>query len=133
MSEIILKGRLRGYQRMRMYKLLDMLYTPKELSEQIGFTQRQVYRVYIPAGCPHERDDKRHIWINGQEFRKWFDVIYAKRNLEADEIFCLTCRRAVKKVNPQRKEKDGLIYDLCACPKCGRVLARIVDNHKKRK
>jgi hypothetical protein len=132
-AEVLIRGRLDGMQRNRLKRLLNMMYSPREFAEEIGINVDRVYMVYIPGGCPHERDDKRHIWINGQEFRKWFELTYAKRNLKADEVFCLTCKRAVEKVNPQRKEKDGLIYDVCACPKCGRVLARIVDNHKKRK
>ena len=63
----LLQGRLNGAQN-RNRKLLDMLYTPKELANEIGINVRQVYKVYIPAGCPHERDEHRHIWINGKAF-----------------------------------------------------------------
>jgi len=60
-EKMLLRGRLGGKQRMRLEKLLDMLYKPRELAEEIGFTQRQVYRAYLPAGCPHDKDDRRHI------------------------------------------------------------------------
>ena len=43
----------------------------RELADEIGFNVRQMYRVYIPNGCPHNRDDSRHLWINGLEFRNW--------------------------------------------------------------
>lgn len=72
-KEIKLKGRLKGCQRMRLIKLFDMLYKPSELAEEVGFTRRQVYRVYIPAGCPHKRDEHKHIWINGKAFREWYE------------------------------------------------------------
>jgi len=72
-EEMHLKGRLNGSQRMRLIKLLDMLYKPSELAEEVGFTRRQVYRVYIPSGCPHTRDEKRYIWINGKAFREWYE------------------------------------------------------------
>ena len=70
-TEIILKGRLKGYQRMRLIKLLDMEYTPGELAIEVGFNRRQVYRVYMHQGCPHRRDNKRRLWINGKEFQEW--------------------------------------------------------------
>ncbi len=55
-SNIILQGRLDGRQRNRLKRLLDMMYSPKELSEEIGVNKEQIYRVYVPLGCPHERD-----------------------------------------------------------------------------
>ena len=109
-----------------------MLYSPKELAEEIGITIDQVYRVYIPAGCPHERDEWRHILINGKVFKAWFEENYQKRSLEPGQAFCLTCKKAVKMINPVRKQKDRLIYDLCDCPNCGRKLTRIID-HKRGK
>ena len=51
-KEILLRGRLGGKQRLRLEKLLDMLYMPSELAEEVGFNRRQVYRVYIHFGCP---------------------------------------------------------------------------------
>jgi hypothetical protein len=132
-GEVLLRGRLNGMQRNRLKRLLNMMYSPRELAEEIGVNVDRVYMVYVPGGCPNERDEKRYIWINGISFRKWFEEVYAKRTLKADEVFCRTCKRAVEKVNPERKQKEGLVYDLCVCPRCGRVLARIIDNHKKRK
>ncbi len=128
---ILLKGRLNGQQRNRLVKLLDMLYTPSELAQEIGFTVRQVYRVYIHAGCPHVRDEQRHIWINGKAFREWVEEVYKKRDLARNEAFCLTCKKPVKVVNPIEKQEGRLIYWLCDCPLCGRKLARIVNREKR--
>ena len=36
MAEAILKGRLDGRQRNRLKGLFDMMYTPRELAEEIG-------------------------------------------------------------------------------------------------
>ena len=128
---IFLRGRLSGQQRNRLVKLLDMLYSPSELAQEIGFTVRQVYRVYIPAGCPNERDQLRRIWINGKSFREWVEEIYKKRYLARNEAFCLTCKKPVKVVNPVEKKEGRLIYWLCYCPECGRKLARIVNREKR--
>ena len=130
--EVLLRGRLNGKQRNRLKRLLNMMYMPRELAEEVGFNTDQVYMVYIPGGCPHERDDKRHIWINGKAFRFWFEDVYKKRSLQAGEAFCKTCKRAVKMIEPLRKNSDGLIYDLGSCPNCGRRLARIVDRKKRK-
>ena|SRR5271157_2446613 len=130
-TKLFLQGRLKGYQRMQMYKLLDMLYTPSELAKEIGFTQRQVYRVYIPAGCPHEQDEHRYLWINGKVFREWYEVTYPRMTLKEDEAFCLTCKRPVKMANPVRKKKGGFVYLLSKCPNCGRKLPKIIENNKQ--
>jgi hypothetical protein len=130
-DEILLRGRLDGQKRNRLVKLLDMLYKPSELAEEIGFTVRQVYRVYIPAGCPHERDHRGHLWINGKLFREWFEEVYKKRKLARYEAFCLSCKKAVKIVGPIEKQEGRLIYWLSDCPNCGRRLARIVNKEKR--
>jgi hypothetical protein len=129
-SEILLKGRLDGNQRNRLAKLLDMLYTPKELAEVIGFEKRQVYRVYLPAGCPSQRNELNHIWINGKKFREWIKETYKKQDMGLNEAFCLSCKQVVKMINPERKQEGRLFYYLCSCPKCGRSLARIITRGK---
>ncbi len=128
---ILLKGRLDGNQRNRLARLLDMLYTPSELAKEIGFTTRQVYRVYIPAGLPHERDQKSRIWINGKVFQEWVKEVYKKQELGMNEAFCLTCKQAVKMVGPERKQEGRLFYYICTCPNCGRKLARIITRGKR--
>jgi hypothetical protein len=128
---ILLKGRLSGQQRTRLIKLLDMMYTPSELAEEIGFSVRQVYRVYIPAGCPYTKDEKRRLWINGKEFREWAKEIYGKREMEHEEAFCLTCKHPIKMVNPVKKEKGGIVYLVCVCPTCGRKIARFIEKKKR--
>jgi hypothetical protein len=130
-DEILLRGRLDSQQKNRLVKLLDMMYAPSELAEEVGFTVRQVYRVYISAGCPHERDSNNRVWINGKVFREWANEVYKKRNLAGDEAFCLTCKKAVKAVNPVEKKKDRLIYWSCVCPNCGRKIARFLDREKR--
>jgi hypothetical protein len=129
-EEIELKGRLDGRQRNRLKSLLNMKYRPREIAEEVGFSVHQVYRVYIPLGCPHLRDERRHIWINGTSFAKWYVDFYKKRRLQDNESFCLTCRIGVEKINPKRHKDNNLIYDISFCPGCGRKLAKIVDRVK---
>lgn len=129
-DKIILKGRLSGTQRNRLVSLLDMLYKPSELAEEVGFTRRQVYRVYIPAGCPHMRDEQRHIWINGKVFREWYEENYPRVSLAQDEIFCLTCKKGVKIINPKKEKKERLHYLTSYCPNCGRKSTKIITREK---
>lgn len=129
-EEIILKGRLDGNQKNRLAKLLDMMYSPSELANEIGFTKRQIYRVYIPLGCPHQKDEKNHLWINGKLFRDWVRDLYKKRSLKTNEAFCLTCKKAVLMVGKVRKQKGRLFYFQCKCSNCGRVLIRIITRGK---
>jgi hypothetical protein len=89
-GEIILQGRLNGKQRYKVNQLLDMLYSPKELADEIGVHTDQIYRVYVPLGCPSERDEKNHIFINGKAFAEWYGKQYAKLKLAQDETFSNT-------------------------------------------
>jgi hypothetical protein len=124
---IILAGRLDGVQRNKLKSLFDMLYTPKELASEIGINVNQIYSVYIPLGCPTERDNARHIFINGRDFSTWYLSFYVKLRLGKDETFCKTCKGAVKIFQPVQKVKDGLTYVLSVCPSCGRGLTKIID------
>jgi len=130
MDEIITKGRLNGTQRMRLGKLLNMLYTPNELANEIGFTQRQVYRVYIPLGCPSIKDERNHRWINGREFAEWYEATYPKLTLSEDQAFCLGCKRVVAMSNPKRHKKGKLHYWIFNCSNCGNKVAKIITKDK---
>lgn len=127
---MLLKGRLNGRERTRLGKLLDMLYKPSELAEEVGFTARQVYRVYIPLGCPSVKEDG-HIWVNGRGFAEWYEATYPKQTLLPDEAFCLTCKMPVKIHKPVERKTGRLFYLICECPNCGRPLARIVDRDRR--
>jgi hypothetical protein len=129
-EKIELRGRLDGRQRNRLKSLLNMMYRPSEIAEEIGFSIHQVYRAYLPLGCPHSRDSRGHIWINGKEFHDWYQKFYKKRKLRIDEAFCLTCKKAVEKIDPIRKWKNGLIYEISICPICGRKLAKIINRKR---
>lgn len=124
---MILKGRLDGIQRNRLKSLFDMMYSTRELAEEIGITIDQIYNVYVPLGCPSERDNLNHILINGKAFTEWYSKVYPKLRLKANETFCKTCKKGVAIHKPKQKEKDGLVYVLSKCPNCGRRLTKIIS------
>ncbi len=128
---MILKGRLDGKQKNKLKSLFDMMYSPRELANEIGVHIDQIYAVYIPLGCPHERDKQKHISINGKVFADWYSNLYTKTKLAQDEAFCLTCKKGVKIINPTTKTKDDLTYLLSNCPNCGRVLPKIIEKKRR--
>lgn len=122
----VLKGRLKGNQLRKLSSLLNMLYSPSELANQIGFTRRQVYRAYIPLGCPHERDETNHIWINGVAFRKWYEKTYKKVKLEDNEAYCVSCKNVVDIQIFEEKQSGRYRYQQFFCPNCGGTICKSV-------
>lgn len=130
MDEMILKGRLDGIQRNRLKGLFDMMYSTRELAEEIGINIDQIYNVYVPLGCPIERDERNHILINGKSFAEWYSKVYVKIRLKENETFCKTCKKGVAIHKPKKKQKGGLVYVLSECPNCGRKLTRILSEKR---
>ena len=131
-DEIILKGRLNGSQRNKAKRLLDMMYTPRELSEEIGVSLQQIHRVYIPLGCPHTKDRRGRILINGEAFKDWVIDIYKKKKLNANQAFCVSCKKIVQITDPKITSKGNLIYQLSKCPLCGKNVTRFISCKRKR-
>jgi hypothetical protein len=129
-TKLKLQGRFNGSQRMRLAKLLDMLYTPAEIASIVGFSRRQFYRVYFPAGCPDKRDTKGFHWVNGKAFAKWYSENYKKVTLSPGEIFCLTCKTPVPIINAETRQRKDLVYITCTCPNCSRPLAKYIKHEK---
>lgn len=127
-----MKGKLNGWQKSKLQWLLHMKYTPRELAEELQINVRQFYRVYLPLGIPHEKDENGRIWIVGTEFYKWYYENYAKAKIEENEAYCLGCKSPVIMKNPERKTKKKLVYWLCECPDCGRSLSKIISNRGKK-
>jgi hypothetical protein len=57
--------------RERLSDLLEMLYRPSEIAEVLGIGKDTLYTGWIPAGAPHTRDEKGHIWIVGTALAAW--------------------------------------------------------------
>ena len=61
----------------RARQLLYMKYRPSELAEIIGCHLLQIYSAYIPAGCPHERDENEASDNTLVAYRKGLEVFVA--------------------------------------------------------
>jgi endogenous inhibitor of DNA gyrase (YacG/DUF329 family) len=110
-----------------------MEYKPSELAEELGVNVLTVYRRYIPAGCPHRKDEHGQIWIHGESFAVWAQGIHKQERAKKDKVlqsgegWCLTCKKVVVIQNPHTRPlrgKAGLMEGIC--PVCGRKVTRTV-------
>ena len=118
----------RRSQIIRLGRLLEMRYRPSELADEIGCHVDTVYRSYIPAGCPHTRDESGHIWIVGTEFAKWAREMNSQRGttLDDDEGYCLKCEQPVQISGPTKVRPTNRYLELLSftCPQCGTTVNR---------
>ncbi len=117
-------------QIVKLGRLLNMLYKPAEIAEEIGVTADTVYRSYLPAGLPHTRDEQGNIWIHGTAFVSWAREVIARRKnkrapLPDDHAWCLKCNEPVPLINPKVKKSNHYLELLQArCPNCGKMVNR---------
>jgi len=111
-------------------RLLDMLYRPAELAEELDIHVDTIYRSYIPAGLPIQRDAKGNYWIHGPAFVAWArETVTRKkakrRGLPEGYAWCLNCNRAVKIISPRVRAVNRYLELLQgSCPHCGRTVNR---------
>ena len=116
-------------------RILNMLYKPSEIAEEIGVTTDTVVRSYLPAGLPHTRDAKNRVWIHGPTFVSWAKATISKRKsqrapLADNHAWCLRCNKPVEMRTPSIHPINHYLELLQArCPSCGckinRAQARI--------
>ena len=112
--------------------LLPMLYTPSELSEEVGVAVETIRDWVQHADVPHERDGSGHIWIHGRRFADW--VANAKktreaRRLEDDQALCVACRSVVKLQASEVRIQGKHVRRIGVCPECGSQVYRAVRHH----
>lgn len=121
------------FERIHLIKLerfLDMMYRPVEIAEEVGVHKDTVYRCYLPAGLPCERDGLGNIWIHGLTFARWARETYKakgrkKAGMAEGLAWCLRCKTAVPLVDPlPRVINRYLTLDQARCPGCGGVVNR---------
>ncbi len=84
-------------------------------------------------GAPHEKDQNRHIWINGKDFKDWFVSTYTKVRMTENQTFCLTCKKPVEILNPELRKTGDIEFILSICLNCNRKLAKITKNYRREK
>jgi hypothetical protein len=112
----------------RLGRLLRMEYRPAELAEELGCGADTIYRHYLPAGCPHRRDERGHIWIVGTDFAEWVRATLkqGKTPMTEGEAYCLKCNRPVNMKGRLEVEPVNYYLELVKgeCPACGTTVNR---------
>ena len=123
----------------RARRLLHMRYRPTELAEELGCNVIKIYRRYIPAGCPHERDKRNRIWIVGDQFRDWMLAVRreaaaaGRAKLGEGQAYCVVCEQAVDMVGELTVRPVNTHLELVQgrCSQCGAVVSRGRGRGKK--
>jgi hypothetical protein len=123
----------------KLERLLNMLYRPAEIAEEIGLAPDTIYRSYLPAGLPHIRDEDGDIWIHGPTFVAWArETVSLKKSKRAGlpdgYAWCLKCNQTVPLTDPTIKPVNYYLELLqSACPICGCTVnrARARGRHDK--
>jgi len=112
----------------RLDRLLRMRYRPSEIATELACHVDTIYRSYIPAGCPHERDGAGHIWIVGTEFAKWARAESSQKHasLADGEAYCFRCRRPTKMTGPIAVRPTNHYLEIVTgrCSECGTEVNR---------
>ena len=99
-----------------------MLYKPSEVAEELGAPLQTIHD-WTKQDLPHERDNRGHLWINGQRLADWINQKRQARRgppLGQHEAYCLPCRMPVRLVNPGLHSTTGKQVLLSGtCPHCG--------------
>ena len=138
MSEV--KFRLKKAQGYKVRFLLDMMYKPVEIAEQLGVSVDTVYRSYLPAGAPNQMDKAGRVWIYGPAFASWAKAyLMEKQNrkpvvmMAESEAWCLKCNHPVAILGPKRRDVKKRVQRLTGhCPECGKVVNRFVTGNLNR-
>lgn len=131
MTERKYTGMTRG-QAKKLERLLHMKYKPSEVSREIGITTDMIYRTYLPAGAPCERDSKNNVWIVGDVFADWvFDYVATNKRktkiaLEKDQFYCVSCNKAVRppEIKKSKATARGGVILTGKCSECGKKINR---------
>jgi hypothetical protein len=106
--------------------LLPMLYRPGELAQDLEIPESTL-RDWLGTGLPYQRDERGHIWINGQEFAEWVKASRrapASHKMAKDEAYCFRCQQPVKLVNPSATFRGKHQVLKGVCPDCGTTINR---------
>jgi hypothetical protein len=93
-------------QRERTRGLLDMLYSPAELVDELALANRDyVYHTLLKHGLPSLTDKTGHVWIHGTDVLPWYIAYCEKRKHKTrpDQAYCLKCKQA-RQVKPETRE-----------------------------
>ena len=130
-------------QRERARGLLDMLYSPAELVEELALTNRAfVYHTLLKHGLPSIKDQAGHVWIRGTDVLPWYTQYSRRRKHKTgpDQAYCMKCKQA-RQFSPETFEIvmfGSVKMQKANCAVCGTVTYKALprrvpdDNLKSR-
>ena len=121
-------------QKSKIRALLNMEYSPAELANEIGCHRDPIYRRFIPAGCPHHRDSRNHILINGVALARWYQENRPSAvHLATGEAWCCRCNAPVTMQPPFSVKPTNRYLELVSgtCPICGATVNRARARRKE--
>ena len=112
----------------RRQKLLEMLYTPKELSDTLNVSREYIYKSLINTErVPITKDETGHVFINGMDVYKWITGVFIERKekqknripLQDNEFYCLKCKKRKITNDYLVSVEAGQSVKIAYCPDCG--------------
>ena len=106
--------------------LLPMLYTPAELSEELGVPAKQ-FRAWAKLGMPCSHDRQGHLFVNGEALASLIKANHKKgsrERLKAGEAYCLRCNKAVPMKVLTERTNGNQVLSSGTCPLCGNKINR---------
>lgn len=111
-------------------KLLNMMYTSTELSEELGIQRQYLTENLVKKfGLPSEKDEKGRLWFHGLTVAKWVDDQHGKQlskkrdrqPYRENEFYCLRCKKRIftEKYNKVKPKEGNKLLLTAKCPDCG--------------
>ena len=111
--------------------LLPMMYSISEVCLELDIP-RHIVRSWLQRGLPHQRDERKRIWINGKECLSWIEMRRIKqkrkKTLEENQAHCFRCHENITIMSPQVVTEHGNRRITGLCPDCGGPVNRGVIN-----
>ena len=107
--------------------LLPMLYKVSELADELKVPERTL-RDWLSAGAPHQRDERKNLWVNGRRFAEWVQAQCKSKQptpMADSQAYCLRCKAVVELTNPEIIPIKGQLINIKGvCLQCGCVINR---------
>lgn len=128
--------RFQKTQIVKIGRLMDMLYKPVEIAEELDTTADTIVRTWIPAGLPLVTDSRGKKWINGRICAEWIKRQTTRKSIKKkmpdNHGYCFSCRKAVP-MNNYKVVDEGRNIEMrqAPCPKCGKSVNRVYGKNKR--
>jgi hypothetical protein len=128
------KPRLTHAKVHRLKRLLNMNYKVTEIAEELDIATSTIYDTYIPAGMPCIQDEKKHYWVNGQDFCEWAQQFVTTRQrkpksmMASNQAFCTRCKTVivVSSSRVSQANYNGIVRLSGRCSICNSKVSRFV-------